>query len=75
MNKIVMILVLLYVLPTIICTISLYRDQQKVTVEGLLTMVFVSMIPLVNLLFIVILGMKAVHESKVFSDFLSKQIK
>lgn len=75
MSEIIVILVLLYILPTIISTIGLYRDQQKVTVEELLSMVFVSMIPLVNLLFIVILGMKALHQSKLASNFLSKQIK
>ena len=69
-------ILLLYVLPFLICCIAGYYMSKKngETVGSYLQGVLVCLIPLMNILFIISLVAKTIHDDKSIQDFLNKKL-
>lgn len=69
-------ILLLYVLPFLICCIAGYYMSKKngETVGDYLQGVLVCLIPLMNILFIISLIVKTIHDDKSIQDFLNRKL-
>jgi hypothetical protein len=69
-------ILLLYVLPFLICCIAGYYMSKKSgeTVGDYLRGVLFCLIPLMNILFIILLIGKSIHDDKSIQDFLNRKL-
>jgi hypothetical protein len=75
MNELIIILTLFYILPTILSVIVIYHKEQSVTVGEFIEIVFLSMIPAVNIFVGYLSGMFVVIRSSSVNNFLNKKLK
>jgi hypothetical protein len=75
MNELIIILTLFYILPTILSVIVIYHKEQSVTVGEFIEIVFLSMIPAVNIFVGYLGGMFVVIRSSSVNNFLNKKLK
>lgn len=69
-------ILLLYVLPFLICcTVGYYMSKKNgETIGDYLQGVLLCLIPLLNILFIIFLIAKIIHDDKSFQDFLNRKL-
>lgn len=69
-------ILLLYVLPFLICCIAGYYMSKSngETVGGYLKGILLCLIPLMNILFIISLIAKIIHDDKSIQDFLNRKL-
>jgi hypothetical protein len=75
MNELIIILTLFYILPTILSVIVIYHKEQSVTVGEFIEIVFLSMIPAVNIFVGYLGGMFVASQSPAITNFLNKKLK
>jgi hypothetical protein len=75
MNELIIILTLFYILPTILSVIVIYHKEQSVTVGEFIEIVFLSMIPAVNIFVGYLGGMVVAIRSSSVNNFLNKKLK
>ena len=69
-------ILLLYVLPFLICCVSGYYMSKKSgeTIGNYLRGVLVCLIPLMNILFIISLVAKIIHDDESIQNFLNRKL-
>ena len=69
------ILLFIYIIPTILTTVVIYHKSNEVTRGDLIRIILISLVPLFNFFAGYIGGLVILCESKSFNDFFNVRIK